>query len=202
MVSKPRITLEWLYSKQGLETFQRYITAIRRGSYGRVAAAQIGVAPSTLVNWLQKGKKEFEDEEETYHAQFYSDTVEAIAEARATAEGMVMEDNPLMWLKKGPGRFLGDDWSDNPQTDSDGNRIEFEVDGTQTIKIEKKDEDTSSQDNHADILQTLIELKKANISLDQLVDMIMAGDYDLDQGLGPLIEQQQLNNITKHIEGE
>lgn len=200
-MTKPRLTLEYLYSEQGAAKLFQYLGNLRSGCFSRVAAAQLGVVQSTLTNWLLKGKKEFEAGKDTLHAQFYTDTVEAVADARAKAEGMVMEDNPLVWLKRGPGRFLGDDWNDTPQVDHKGNLVEYEVDGTQTIKIEAKEEDTTQVSNQADIIKSLIELKKAGISLDQLLDMVIAGDYNLEDGLGPLIEQSQEQAIRNHIEG-
>lgn len=199
-MARPRVTLEFLYSKEGMPCLAKYRTCTRQGAFSRVAAAQLGIAPTTLSSWLTRGKAEWDQDKDTLYAQFYTDTLQDIAEARARAEGMIMEDNPLMWLKKGPGKYLGDDWSDTPHADKDGNLVEYEIDGTQTIKVEHKEVEQSDESQRDEIMQTLIELKKSGISLDQLVEMVMEGEYDIKDGLGPLIERTQEENIQKYLE--
>jgi hypothetical protein len=96
------------------EVIKSVSTRVFGGAYVWVACAAEGIGPTTFYRWMQKGKKEseaVEDREEagevvevSLHAQFYREVQRARAKARYAAESAVKKDNPLAWLRYGPGR--------------------------------------------------------------------------------------------------
>jgi transposase-like protein len=76
------------------ETQAQIVARIRDGAYDYIAAQAGGIDPDTFYNWLQWG----EHGREPYRT-FREMVRQARAEARATAEIAVRQDNPLQWLK-------------------------------------------------------------------------------------------------------
>ena len=71
----------------------------RAGAYDHVAAQAAGIDPSTLRRWMERGaqgRQPFRD--------FAHDVAQARAQARVAAEIEVRRDQPLAWLRYGPGR--------------------------------------------------------------------------------------------------
>ncbi len=91
---------------------QKTIVAYTRsGAFAWVAAEAAGIASKTFERWMKAG----EQGDEEYH-DFYEAVQVARGEARVTAEVDVRKDNPLAWLRYGPGRHRGPDepgWTDS-----------------------------------------------------------------------------------------
>lgn len=82
------------------EVHYQVVSFIRAGAYDWVAAEAAGIGKSTLYRWLQRGE---EAGSGAYH-DFYIDVRQARAQARLAAETEVRRENPLAWLRFGPGR--------------------------------------------------------------------------------------------------
>jgi len=90
------------------------------GSFAWVAAASAGISQATYFRWMRQGEANvaevdaqnatFEERgEETrvepnVYGRFYLEIKKASAQARRFVESKVMRDNPLAWLRYGPGR--------------------------------------------------------------------------------------------------
>ena len=84
---------------------------IRSGAFDWVAAEAAGVGASTFRRWMAEGEAGVA----AYHG-FYEAVREARAQARVTAEVDIRKDNPLAWLRYGPGRDRGPEkrgWTDS-----------------------------------------------------------------------------------------
>lgn len=75
------------------------VSYVRSGAYDWVAAQACGIEPRTFYNWMAWGEKG-----NPRYVQFFHDVRKARAEARVVAENEVRRDNPLAWLRYGPGR--------------------------------------------------------------------------------------------------
>lgn len=72
---------------------------ISRGAFDHVAAAAVGINPSTFYDWLNKGAAGNEP-----YAKFSKKVMEARSAARLDAENRVHQKEPFNWLRYGPGR--------------------------------------------------------------------------------------------------
>jgi transposase-like protein len=96
----------------------RILEAIRQGAFAWVAAASAGISPSTFFEWLRRGEGTDPDRPSTAEfAAFAAEVRQAEAEARLAAEIAVRQQNPLAWLRCGPGRTTSDrpGWTDTQQ---------------------------------------------------------------------------------------
>ncbi len=75
------------------------LEALRGGAFDWVAAEAAGIHRSTFYEWMARGEKG----ERTW-AVFAREVLRARAQARWRAEGRVLEQDPLSWLRLGPGR--------------------------------------------------------------------------------------------------
>jgi hypothetical protein len=75
------------------------VDAIRRGSFDHVAATAAGIGKSTFMRWLAAGGRG-----SPLYVEFHEAVSRARAEARISAEARVHAENPLAWLRYGPGR--------------------------------------------------------------------------------------------------
>ena len=87
-------------SKLTSEVHQRVVSFIRAGAFDWVAAEAAGIGKSTFYRWLDQGKNAASG----IHHEFWEDVRQARAQARVAAETEVRRDNPLAWLRFGPGR--------------------------------------------------------------------------------------------------
>lgn len=77
----------------------RLVEAIRAGAYAWVAAELVGVGRREFDDWRARGEAG-----ERPYAELMAVVQQAEAEARTAAERRVLEDDPLSWLRLGPGR--------------------------------------------------------------------------------------------------
>ncbi len=82
------------------ELAQRIFTFISAGGVPWVCAEACGIPREIFDQWMQRGRS---SEEEPFLG-FYQGVLEHHAQARLTAELGVKKDDPLSWLKYGPGR--------------------------------------------------------------------------------------------------
>jgi hypothetical protein len=75
------------------------VKLIRDGAYDYQAAMANCIDASTFYRWMRAGEKA----DSVYH-QFCREVRQARAAARTAAEVEVKKDNPLAWLRYGPGR--------------------------------------------------------------------------------------------------
>jgi hypothetical protein len=94
------------------EVYARMLALIRSGAFSWVAAQGLGIAPETFSRWLSRGARD----RRGIYRQFRQDVRQAAAQARVTAEIQVHRENPLAWLRLGPGRTTGGmpGWTDEP----------------------------------------------------------------------------------------
>jgi hypothetical protein len=102
------------------EVQTKIVETIRSGSFDWVAARTAGISPATFKEWLRRGEgKDANRPYEKLYVQFAIEVRRAQAEARSQAEIKVREDQPLAWLRYGPGRDRGDPdapgWSDQTE---------------------------------------------------------------------------------------
>jgi hypothetical protein len=81
------------------QVYRKLLEALRGGAFDWVAAEAAGIHRTTFYNWMARG----EQGQKTW-AVFARSVMQARAQARLRAEGWVMEQDPLSWLRLGPGR--------------------------------------------------------------------------------------------------
>ena len=86
-------------TKLTAEVQEGIVDLIRQGAYDYQAARANGIDDSTFYRWMRAGEKA-----DSVYRQFCKEVREARAEARTAAEIQVRKDNPLAWLRYGPGR--------------------------------------------------------------------------------------------------
>lgn len=81
-------------------TYMEMLQLIRLGCHDHVAASCMGITPQTWINWLNKGR----ESRAGIYRQLYLDVNQAKAQSRSLAEAQVRQNDPLAWLRLGPGR--------------------------------------------------------------------------------------------------
>ena len=81
------------------EVHHTIVEYIRAGAYDYIAAQAAGLDPSTFRRWLERGAGG-----RSPYREFAADVAQARAQARVAAEVEVRRDQPLAWLRYGPGR--------------------------------------------------------------------------------------------------
>src|SRR5581483_11134580 len=101
-------------SKLTSDSRETILAAIRAGAFDHVAASAAGVDAGTFRRWMA-------DERPTFRA-FRAEVGMARAEARSVAEARVFKENPLAWLRFGPGRDRPDapGWTENARQEHGG----------------------------------------------------------------------------------
>lgn len=92
------------------KTQKAIVAYIRSGAFDWVAAEAAGISARTFRRWMEAGERGV-----AAYVGFYEAVRVARAEARVTAEVEVRKDNPLAWLRYGPGRDRGPEkrgWTD------------------------------------------------------------------------------------------
>jgi hypothetical protein len=98
------------------ETYEGFLSRIRSGEYINVSTACVGLSYGTVLDWAGKGRKDLEKGEDTYYSRFVKDVLRAIAQCRGSVEESLSQIDPKKWLSLGPGKLLGNDWSDTETT--------------------------------------------------------------------------------------
>lgn len=83
--------------------------AIRAGCFAHVAAEAAGIGERTYHRWLARGE---DPNGGRLYRQFWQEVCKAKAQARKVAEARVFKENPVFWLKSGPGR---PDWHERSE---------------------------------------------------------------------------------------
>lgn len=81
------------------EVQKSIVKLIRDGAYDYQAARASGIDDSTFRRWMRAGERG-----NPIYRPFCAEVRQARAEARTAAEIQVRKDNPLAWLRYGPGR--------------------------------------------------------------------------------------------------
>jgi hypothetical protein len=80
---------------------KRIVAAIHHGAYPFVAAEAVGIPREVFAEWMRRGS--FKHAAPRFR-RFRDQVREAIATARLAAEMQTFKDDPLFWLKYGPGK--------------------------------------------------------------------------------------------------
>ncbi len=86
-------------TKLTAEVQEGIVDLIRQGAYDYQAARANGIDDSTFRRWMRAGERG-----NPIYRPFCAEVRQARAEARTAAEIQVRKDNPLAWLRYGPGR--------------------------------------------------------------------------------------------------
>lgn len=79
---------------------RQIVSMIRAGAFANVAARAAGIGTTTFYNWLQRGA----EAKTGMYREFHDEVIQAKAQARAHAEIRVFQEDPLAYLRLGPGR--------------------------------------------------------------------------------------------------
>ena len=82
------------------ELQRQILSFVRAGSYDWIAAEAAGISKSTFYRWMRQG----EQARGGIYFDFHEEVRQAKAQSRVAAETEVRRDNPLAWLRYGPGR--------------------------------------------------------------------------------------------------
>lgn len=115
------------------EVHDLIVRYVREGAYDYVAAEAAGIDQSTFYNWMRWGRKG-----NPRYVEFFQDVTKAHAEARRMAEVRVRMENPLAWLRYGPGRSTPGrpGWTDGSEITLRGDE-----DAPLVVIIERDDQD-------------------------------------------------------------
>jgi hypothetical protein len=80
-------------------TLDRILSYIKGGAFPHVAAGAEGIPSSTFFRWMQAGKQGRKP-----YVRFWEKVSKAHSQKRVAAEVQVAKENPLAWLRLGPGR--------------------------------------------------------------------------------------------------
>ena len=127
-------------SKLTPEVQQQVVSFIRAGAFDWVAAEAAGIGKSTFYRWLDRGK----NASSGAHHEFWDEVRQARAQARVAAETEVRRDNPLAWLRFGPGRERPGEpgWTQSPDVTLNGLPARFTLElGRDSAPIEGAGDD-------------------------------------------------------------
>jgi hypothetical protein len=91
--------------KLTIEVQSEICAFIRAGGFPHVAAEAAGIPKDVFESWLARGRKR--GKRNAYHD--FADAIrQAVAQARLAAEIKAFQDDPVTWLKQGPGKETAD----------------------------------------------------------------------------------------------
>lgn len=129
-VKRRRSTLFELMSDKG--RYHRFLAFLQAGSTWSSAAAAVRVAPDAVTRWMTRGQSD----KKGLYRRFYKDIRGAIGEATVIAENKVASSSPLLWLERGPGRFISPEWQEAAQEASGAGGINVNLNNTIAISEE------------------------------------------------------------------
>jgi hypothetical protein len=99
------------------DVLEDMLLKIRNGAYPYQAALSVGIPKSTFYDWLRRGRAG-----EKPFAEFSDKVALAHSHARVFKEIKVATENPLAWLRYGPGRERPDEpgWTDSTTIEMSG----------------------------------------------------------------------------------
>jgi hypothetical protein len=97
------------------DTYHAFISRIRSGEYINVSTACVGLSYSTVTDWATKGRKDIENGADTYYSRLVKDILRAVAQCRGSVEAALSQIDPKKWLALGPGKILGNDWTEEAE---------------------------------------------------------------------------------------
>lgn len=90
------------------ELIQTIVERVRIGNFPYIAAQAVGIPKSTFYHWMAVGSDPGAPD---LFRELRDRVLASAAEARSSAEARVFRENPLAWLRLGPGRG---DWTEEP----------------------------------------------------------------------------------------
>lgn len=128
-------------TKLTAEVQEGIVDLIRQGAYDYQAAWANGIDDSTFRRWMRAGERG-----NPIYRPFCAEVRQARAEARTAAEIQVRKDNPLAWLRYGPGRERPGEpgWTES-------SKVELTGDKTKPLRITYVDGDKEARSERLEI---------------------------------------------------
>ena len=99
--------------------YKRFLQMLRSGAHPLSAALATDFAhKSKLYKWLRDGCRDVEVGLDTYQSRLYRDITRSLGVRMSEVEANVSIDDPIKWLRNGPGRLVHDAWRDDPVNQS------------------------------------------------------------------------------------
>ena len=117
------------------ELQHQIVSFVRAGSYDWVAAEAAGISKTTFYRWMRQG----EQARSGIYFDFHGEVRQARAQSRVAAEAEVRRDNPLAWLRFGPGRQRPGEpgWTESRELlGQDGGPVRFSLDLGRSQQLE------------------------------------------------------------------
>ena len=153
MNNKPKYTVDDCTLFIGSNKFSLYLTYILAGGSPSSSAAAVGLPVGVYGKWIRAGKS---GRDETT-IELWERTIEAIGQATVSAENEVKIKSPRWWLAPGPRKILADGLFES------GGEVDENI-------IDVNDDDQPERLTRDELMGTLIELREAGISIDDMVD--------------------------------
>lgn len=145
-------------------------------------AAKLKIATSTFNKWINDGKKFAVTDPAAPEAILFTRLADGWATARGIAEASLAQTKPEIFLTRGPGKLLGDDW--------------IEQKGT------AQSEDNSKLNIGSEIIESLKLLRDQGVDLNEIID----NDRMQMIGVAPptknLLEEKGIENKITSLPGK
>lgn len=183
--TRPKIT-KILYDPAYRPRWKKFLQYVGAGVSMKAAAQAIKINSDTVYVWYRRGEQAElqESKQDAPYRRFYRMVHAQLQKATAVAEATVKSENPLVWLKQGPGRVVSPEWS-QPELQ--------QVELIQTGPVQE-----TLPVPQADILAALKELQAAGIeNLGQIVEGQFAvkdeSDAEYEEGSGDKVSSRGTN---------
>lgn len=106
------------------------------GSLGSIAA-RLKIPQGVFFKWVAKGQDDQINKKVTPYSELWELLSVALSDARLNAETILAIKDPKYYLTHGPGKLLGDDWSDVQETkeDEEGKTLKVSQDIIAAMKL-------------------------------------------------------------------
>jgi len=185
--SRPKIT-KILYDPDYRPRLKKFLKFVSAGVSMKAAAEAIRVNSDTVYVWYHRGsaaeQSQSPSKKDAPYRRFFRLVHARLQQATAVAEATVKSENPLVWLKQGPGRVVSPEWS-QPELQ--------QVELIQTGPVQE-----TLPVPQADILAALAELRAAGIeNLGQIVEGQFAvkdeSESEFEEGSGDRVSSRGTN---------